>query len=45
MGLNHRGINGALSWFVDNVHQGRCEAKMAVKHTKLEVPVLAKLTG
>ena len=38
---NHRAINGALSWFVDNVHQG-----VAEKHTKIEIfPLLTKLPG
>ena len=46
--LNHGVINGALSWFVDNVRQGVlcCMPYMAEKHTKLEIfPLLTKLQG
>ena len=34
MQLNHGAINGALSWFVDNVHQGALYAKYGKKKTQ-----------
>ena len=32
--LNHKAVNGALSWFVDNVHQGALYAKYNKKTHK-----------
>ena len=34
MQLNHGAINGALSWFVDNVHQGALCSKNGQKYHK-----------
>ena len=44
--LNHRGTNGALSWFVDNVHQGvLCGKYGRKKHKFRDISTIDKGTG
>ena len=46
MQLNHGGINGALSWFVDNVHQGVLYAIYGRKtHKTRDISTIDKATG
>ena len=44
--LNARGIHGALSWFVDNVHQGVLYAIYGRKtHKTRDISTIDKATG
>ena len=46
MQLNHGAINGALSWFVDNVHQGVLYAIYGRKtHKTRDISTIDKATG
>ena len=46
MQLNHGAINGALSWFVDNVHQGvLCSKYGRKKHKFRDISTIDKDTG
>ena len=46
MQLNHGAINGALSWFVDNVHQGMlCGKYGRKKHKFRDISTIDKATG
>ena len=46
MQLNHGAINGALSWFVDNVHQGVLYAIYGQKtHKTRDISTIDKATG
>ena len=44
--LNPRGIHGALSWFVDNVHQGALGGKYGENtHKTRDISTIDKATG
>ena len=46
MQLNHGAINGALSWFVDNAHQGALYAIYGQKtHKTRNISTIDKATG